>query len=143
MADGWCAYVVGDVPRGSYAPGVQREIFDALHTEGVDILEARVVTSREDDTEDADVRSFVNNFTVLSRGKKKDFDDEKLEEMQHHLSEVLNDADAQIIFEPFDDNYAADGVIEIQILGEYHPSVLHELTDMMAEMGLDVIKGMG
>jgi len=77
---------------------------------------------------------------VLSRGKKKDFDNEKLEEMQHMFAEVLNDADAQIIFEPYDEDFSADGIIEVQVLSEHHPSVLHELTDRLAEMGLDVIK---
>ena len=53
----------------------------------------------------------------------QDFDDEKLEEMQHHFAEVLNDADAQIIFEPYDDDYKVDGVLEIQVFGEHHSCV--------------------
>ena len=36
---------------------------------------------RVDDEPDADVDRFFNNFKVLSRGKKKDFDDEKIEEL--------------------------------------------------------------
>jgi hypothetical protein len=56
---------------GSYSPGIQREIFDALHSSGVDILEASLVTVRKDDSPDADVKSFVNNFIVMSRGNKK------------------------------------------------------------------------
>jgi hypothetical protein len=40
--------------------------------------------------------------------------------MQHHFEEVLNDADAQVIFEPYDDDYKADGVLEIQVFGEHH-----------------------
>jgi hypothetical protein len=56
---------------GAYSPGVQREIFDALHSSGVDILEASLVTVRKDDSPEADVKSFINNFIVMSRGKKK------------------------------------------------------------------------
>jgi len=125
---------------GAYSPGVQREIFDALHSSGVDILEASLVTVRKDDSPEADVKSFINNFIVMSRGKKKDFDDEKLEEMQHHFAEVLNDADAQIIFEPYDDDYKADGVLEIQVFGEHHSAVLHEMTDKLVELDLDIIR---
>jgi len=125
---------------GRHAPNVQREIFNALHASGVDILQAHLTSVRTDDAPDAEIESFVNNFTVLSRGAKKDFDDEKLEEIQHTIAEVLNDADAQIIFEPADEDFSTDGVIEVQILGEYHPAVLHEMATKLSEMGLDVIK---
>ena len=125
---------------GRYAPGVQREIFNTLHASGLDILEARLATVRADDTADADIISFVNNFTVASRGKKKDFDDEKLEEMQHTLAEVLNSHDASVIFEPYDEDYSGDGIIEVQILGEHHPELLQVVTNTLATMGLDVIK---
>ena len=57
---------------GHYSPGVQREIFDVLRGSGVDILEARMATVRADDSADADIESFVNNFTVLSRGKRRE-----------------------------------------------------------------------
>ena len=54
--------------------------------------------------------------------------------------QILNDADAQIIFEPFDEDFTADGILEVQILGEHHPAVLHEAADELDLMGLDVIK---
>ena len=40
-----------------FSPGVQREIFDTLHASGVDIIEARLMTVRADDTPDADIQS--------------------------------------------------------------------------------------
>jgi len=125
---------------GKYTPGVQREIFNALHGSGVDVLDANITSVRKDDTADADIEMFIDTFTVLSRGKKKDFDDEKLEEMHHHFSEILNDADAQIIFAPPVDVPNKDGVVEVQIIGEHHPSLLHQITDELSSMGLDVIK---
>lgn len=51
---------------GAHTPGVQREIFDALHSAGVDILEARLATVRADDSAEAEITNFVNNFTVRS-----------------------------------------------------------------------------
>jgi len=125
---------------GHYTPGVQREIFDALYASGVDVLDASIASVRTDDTPDAEIEQFIDSFTVLSRGKKKDFDDEKLEEMHHTFAEILNDADAQIIFSPPMDVPNQDGIVEVQVIGEHHPSVLHEITDKLSEMGLDVIK---
>ena len=125
---------------GNYSPGVQREIFNALHSEGVDILDANIASVRADDSPDADISMFINNFTVLSRGAKKDFDSEKLEEMHHALTEILNNDDAQIIFEPLHEDYSEDGILEVQIIGEYNPHSLHELTDVLADLKLDVIK---
>jgi hypothetical protein len=107
--------------------------------------------------------------------------------MQHHFEEVLNDADAQVIFEPYDDDYKVDGVLEIQVFGEHHSyartrheaartslcvrrhrrrahacarrrshsaapvsrtslalahdsAVLHEMTDKLVELDLDIIR---
>jgi len=126
---------------GRYTPGVQREIFNALHTSGVDVLDAVITSVRQNDAPDAEVETFIDNFTVLSRGAKKDFDDEKLEEMHHIFAEILNDQDAQIIFSPPAENPSQqDHVVEVQIIGEHHPSVLHEITDVLSDMGLDVIK---
>ena len=119
---------------------MQREIFNALHSEGVDILDANIASVRADDSPDADISMFINNFTVLSRGAKKDFDSEKLEEMHHALTEILNNDDAQIIFEPLHEDYSEDGILEVQIIGEYNPHSLHELTDVLADLKLDVIK---
>lgn len=129
---------------GRYSPGLQRELLSTLHNEGVDVLDAQITSVRADDTPDADIELFYDSFTVLSRGKKKDFDTEKLEEIHHALSEVLNDADGQIIFEPADEDFSRDGIIEVQILhaADQKSSVLHEITDKMSSMGLDVVHGM-
>jgi len=125
-----------------YTPGVQRDLFNALHGSGVDVLDAVITSVRKDDSPDAPIEQFINSFTVLSRGKKKDFDNEKLEEMHHHFSEILNDSDAQIIFAPPQDAASVtDSVVEVQIIGEHHPVMLRAVTDVLSDMGLDVIKG--
>jgi hypothetical protein len=69
-----------------------------------------------DDSPDAELESFVGEFTVIARGAKKDFDDEKMEEMHHTLLEVLDDENAQIMFEPINEDFAADGILEVQLL---------------------------
>ena len=46
---------------------------------------------------DGDVDSDI--FRVQSRGKQKDFDDEKLEEIRHHITEILGDPNAVVMFE--------------------------------------------
>ena len=107
------------------------------------MIDASVVSVRADDTPDAEIEMFSYTFTVLSRGNKKDFDDEKLQEMHHTFAEILNDNnDAQIIFEPANEDFATDGVVEVQVIGEYHTNVLREITDVLSEMGLDVIKAL-
>jgi len=118
--------------------GVQREILGCLHGSGVDVLEANVLGVNDPTT--AELDAFVATYTVASRGAKKDFDDEKLEEMKHQLDEILDDEDAQVFFEPYDDDFSNDGVIEIQVMVQHHPDILHELTDALASMGLDVLK---
>ena len=85
--------------------------------------------------------------------------------MQHALTEILDDPDAQasslnpfapplnfshlssplppdvqVIFEPYDDDFSNDGVVEIECLIQHHPDIIHELTDALAGMGLDVFK---
>jgi len=118
--------------------GVQRELLACLHGTGVDVLEAHVYGVDHVSTEHVD--AFVAQYVVISRGTKKDFDDEKLEEMEHALLEVLDDHDAQVIFEPYDDDFSKDGAVEIELLVQHHPDVLHEITDALANMGLDVLK---
>jgi len=118
--------------------GVQRELLTCLHGTGVDVLEAHVYGVDHVSTEHVD--AFVAQYVVISRGSKKDFDDEKLEEMEHALLEVLDDRDAQVIFEPYDDDFSKDGAVQIELLVQHHPDVLHEITDALATMGLDVLK---
>ena len=67
--------------------GVQRELLACLHGTGVDVLEAHIYGVDHVSTEHVD--AFVAQYVVISRGSKKDFDDEKLEEMEHALLEVL------------------------------------------------------
>ena len=118
--------------------GVQRELLACLHGTGVDVLEAHIYGVDHVSTEHVD--AFVAQYVVISRGSKKDFDDEKLEEMEHALLEVLDDHDAQVIFEPYDDDFSKDGAVEIELLVQHHPDVLHEITDALANMGLDALK---
>jgi len=119
---------------------VQREIFNTMYAAGVDILESSIVSVRADDSPDSEISQFINNFTVLSRGKKKDFDDEKLEEMHHAFTEILNDSNAQVIFAPPVDVPNKDGVVEIQVIGEHHEGLLKDIVSELCELGLDVIK---
>ena len=116
---------------GHHHIGMLREVLDMLHASGVDILEAKAESDGEFD---------VDVFVVQSRGNQKDFDDDKLEEMRHELQELLNDAECQITFEPLDEDFQRDGIIEIQMIGDHHQDVLHEITDAIAAMGLDVLK---
>ena len=53
---------------------------------------------------------------------------------------MLDDRDAQVIFEPYDDDFSKDGAVQIELLVQHHPDVLHEITDALATMGLDVLK---
>lgn len=127
---------------GQWSPGIQREIFNALYAQGLAVLDASIASVRADDSPDAPVSQFINSFTVLSRGKKKDFDDEKLEEMHHAFAEILNDAHAQIIFAPPqappDTEHA---IVQVQIIGEHHSAIMHEITDALSlQANLDVIK---
>ena len=117
---------------------MQREILACLHTSGVDVLEAHVYGVNHPSTDEVD--AFVAAYVVVSRGAKKDFDDEKLEEMSHALGEVLDDDDAQVMFEPYDEDFSKDGAIEIQVMVQHHPDILHELTDALATMDLDVLR---
>uniref|UniRef100_A0A7S2NN70 Cation/H+ exchanger transmembrane domain-containing protein n=1 Tax=Haptolina brevifila TaxID=156173 RepID=A0A7S2NN70_9EUKA len=125
---------------GKYVPGVQKEIFNTMYAAGVEVLDSTIMSVRKDDSPDAEISQFVNTFTVLSRGKKKDFDDEKLSEMHHAFTEILNDNDAQIIFAPPVDMPNKDGVVEVQIIGEHHPSLLQDIMAELSKMGLDMIK---
>ena len=107
---------------------------------GMDCREAHVFAVHSPGEEEID--AFVGSYGVISRGRKKDFDDEKLEEMHHTLDEILDDPNCQIIFEApkEDDLHAHASVVEVQVLGEYHPDILHEVTDKLSSIGLDVLR---
>jgi len=91
---------------GAHHSGVLHEILNAIHGEGMDVLECRVETDGEVDT---------NYFVVQSRGKQKDFDDEKLQEVRHHIQEILGDVNAVVMFEAVDDNDFTFSAIELQV----------------------------
>jgi hypothetical protein len=119
--------------------GVQRDMLGCLHSAGLDVLQVSVYAV-DHPSSALGVGAFVASYVVLPRGKKKDYDDEKLEEIHHHLMEVLDDEDSQIMFEPYDDDFSKDGIIEIQVHVTYHPDILHEITDELAKMALTVMK---
>ena len=118
---------------GQHHVGLLHELVGILNTCGLDVLEAKAETDNEID---------YDTFLVEARGSNKDFDDEKLEEIQHAIQEVVNDKDSQVIFErcELDTDFAHDGVLEIRVVGDHHPDILHEITDMLDELGLDVFK---
>jgi Kef-type K+ transport system membrane component KefB len=68
---------------GQHHTGVLHEILDLLHVEGLDVIDGQ--SSRNLSGVD------VNIYTVRSRGKQKDYDDEKLEMIKHHLQELVGD----------------------------------------------------
>jgi len=82
----FCVRVIGE-----HHVGVLHEILNSLHTEGLDVLECRAEKT-EDDVD-------MDTFIVQSRGKQKDFDDEKLDDIRHHLQELVGE-DAEVAFEP-------------------------------------------
>jgi len=121
---------------GAHHSGVLHEILNAIHGEGMDVLECRVETDGEVDT---------NYFVVQSRGKQKDFDDEKLQEIRHHIQEILGDANAVVMFEAVDDNDFTFGAIELQVVTDSKPDasvegahIVSHVTKRLQELGLDV-----
>lgn len=118
--DGHVKHSFGVRLAAKHHTGVQREILGAFHGSGVDVLEAHVYAVDHPSTKtiDAFVASYRRraltlswlgekvtynggrfplccSYRVVSRGKKKDFDDEKLHDIHHALSEVLNDNNSQ------------------------------------------------
>ena len=118
---------------GQHHVGLLHELLSILNTCGLDVLEAKAETDNEID---------YDTFLVQARGDNKDFDDEKLEEIQHAISEVVNDKESQVIFErcELEEDFRIHGVLEIRVLGDHHPDILHEITDMLSLIGLDVFK---
>jgi len=81
--------------KGKHHTGMLHEVIDTLHAEGLDIVEARAaVTGGNPDAEHEDMDAFV----VRPRGKQKDFDDEKLKEIKHHLMEMMGHGAGEIDF---------------------------------------------
>ena len=76
---------------GKHHTGLLHEILDSLHVEGVDVLESKMEHDGQHD---------ICVFVVTSRGKQKDFDNEKLEDIRHHIVELVKDPSSQVLFEP-------------------------------------------
>lgn len=56
---------------------------------------------------------------------------------------MLNDENGQILFEPSDEDFTNDGILEIQIIHDTdHSGVMHEIIDELSLLGLDVKQGM-
>ena len=121
---------------GAHHTGVLHEILNAIHGEGMDVLECRVETDGEVDT---------NYFVVQSRGEQKDFDDEKLQEVRHHIQEILGDVNAVVMFEAVDDDDFTFSAIELQVVTNSQPDagtegahIVSIVTKRLQELGLDV-----
>jgi Kef-type K+ transport system membrane component KefB/glycine cleavage system regulatory protein len=119
---------------GQHHSGVLHEILNSIHAEGMDVLEARVET-------DGDVD--INYFVVQSRGKQKDFDDEKLQDIRHHITEILGDPQAVVMFEAVEDNELMEfTAMEVAVVSDGHSKseahVVSLVTKRLQELGLDV-----
>jgi len=101
---------------GQHHVGVLHEILNVLHAEGVDVIECRAEKTADDED--------MDTFIVQSRGKQKDFDDEKLEDMRHHLQELVGHH-AHVAFEctPGDEEVNDDGspfrIARMEVLAEH------------------------
>ena len=103
------------------------EILGVLHDIGLDVLEA---TAESDEVHDVDI------FLVQPRSGTANFDDEKLEEISHHLLAALGDksGNALVVYEPaeVESDYKNDCMLEIELIGDHHPDTLHEILDWLA-----------
>ena len=79
----------------------------------------------------------VDVFLVQLR-EGGDLGDDDVAVLQHHLMEVVSDEsdhhNAQVIFEAVEkDEDFTDGILEIEIVGDHHPDLLHEVLDWLAD----------
>lgn len=121
---------------GKHHTGVFREVLNVLHDNGLDVIEAVAET---DGLVDADV------FKVEPRGVNKDLDDDALKEIEHTIREALDDPNSVVLFEPVVHKHSMTGkssdyVLELEVIGEHHPDVLHEIADVLTRLGLDISK---
>ena len=117
---------------GQHHSGVLHEILNAIHGEGMDVLECRVETDGEVDT---------HYFVVQSRGRQKDFDDEKLQDIRHHIQEILGDEKAVVMFEAVADDEITFAAIELQVVTDTSHKDKHVVsivTKRLQELGMDV-----
>ena len=80
---------------GRFHWGIHREIVACLYSLGVYVIEARIYPI--DDPRTKKIDYFVSSYHVIARGKKLDFDEDKLHEMHHELIQVVRDDDAQVL----------------------------------------------
>lgn len=119
---------------GRHHSGVLHEILNAIHDEGMDVLECRCETDGDID---------CNYFVVQSRGKQKDFDDEKLQDIRHHIQEILGDHNAVVLFETVEPDAVDYSAIEVQIAVDAGgqsdgKAAIVLVTKRLQELGLDV-----
>ena len=117
---------------GQHHSGVLKEIMNAIHGEGMDVIECRVET-------DGDVD--MHYFVVESRGRQKDFDDEKLQDIRHHIQEILGDEKAVVMFEAVADDEITFAAVELQVVTDTSHKDKHVVsivTKRLQELGLDV-----
>jgi len=117
---------------GLHHVGILHEVMDVLHACELDVLEAHAET---DDHVD------VDKFVVAPR-QGGDLDNEKLHEIAGRVKEALDDDESQVVFEPIDTSIDLDstGVLQIRMIGDHHPDILHEIFDLLAEEELDVVR---
>jgi len=100
---------------GKHHTGLLHDVLDTLHKGGLDIVEARALVASGDaeDEEHTDCDIFI----VRPRGKQKDFDDEKLQEIKHDLMCMLGHAGGEIEFTTKERSSRADAIEAGQVSG--------------------------
>ena len=124
---------------GKFHWGIHREIVACLYSLGVYVIEAKIHAIDNPDTHLID--NFITSFLLIARGRKLDFDDEKLHEMHHALSETIQDPDSQIIFEACEAEFATACMVEVRVcdITSDHKAVIREMTAALVESGLTII----
>lgn len=77
--------------EGAHHTGMHYEIADALHHEGLDVLESKMETDGETD---------FCEFTVRVSQEDEDIDHEKIHEIRHTIMDSLNDPHAKVLIKP-------------------------------------------
>ena len=143
--------------EGHHHTGILHEVCDVLHSLGLDVIEANVVSDGQVD---------VDEFTVATRGSAEEFtmDSEKAHEMRDELLAAVDDPNAQVrrlrarapshlsthaarcaqvVFLPFASAMQpTDAVIEIQMTLPHNHNVPKRVMDALARMSLVVRRGL-
>ena len=107
-----------------------------LYSLGVYVVEAKVFAIDDPNTKDID--HFIGVYHLLARGKKLDFDEEKLHEMHHSIAETVRDDDAQIIFQAQQAEFAFVSLVEIRLL-KITDECVTEIESKLESENLEVI----